>query len=201
MSIRIEGLPELQWTHGVGAAEPAGSGVTLTAAASSDWCNDAVRDGELAQKPSTSLVFAPGGGDFQFSAEVEVAHPRTTFDAAVLTVWADDRHWAKLCFEQSPQGEAMVVSVVTDGFSDDANGTLIDGTSVWLRISRIGAAFAFHYSLDSSRWHFARVFRLELPREPLVGIMAQAPHGELAAATFRHMTLTHRTLADLRNGE
>ena len=43
---------------------------------------------------------------------MRVDAPRTTFDAAVLTLWADSDHWAKVCFERSPRGEDMVVTVV-----------------------------------------------------------------------------------------
>ncbi|MDQ0615122.1 regulation of enolase protein 1 (concanavalin A-like superfamily) [Microbacterium sp. W4I4] len=201
MSIAVEGLPELRWTHRSGVAEVVAGGIRLTAAAGTDWSNDAAGDGNPVDNLSTSLSFEPGAGDFQFSARVEVRAPRTTFDAAVLTVWADDRHWAKLCFEQSPQQEAMVVSVVTDGFSDDANGAPIEGDAVWLRISRIGAAFAFHYSLDGSVWRFARLFRLDLTHDPLVGLMAQAPHGDRAVTTFTHVSFDRRTLHDLRAGD
>ena len=58
-----------------------------------------------------------------------------TFDAGVLLLWVDERHWGKLCFEFSPAGEAMVVSVVTRGVSDDANAFMVTGRSVWLRVS------------------------------------------------------------------
>ncbi|WP_206475798.1 DUF1349 domain-containing protein [Microbacterium sp. KRD172] len=201
MSIDLTGLPSLEWTHGPGGAEHGDDRLVLTAAAGTDWSNDATRDGAPAEPLSTSLSFAPGHGDFLLSARVEVNPPRTTFDAAVLTVWADDRHWAKLCFEQSPQGEAMVVSVVTDEFSDDANGAPVEGSAVWLRIARVGSAFAFHSSLDGAFWRFARLFRLDLHGDPRVGFMAQAPNGDRAEAVFSHVSFERRTLKDLRNGE
>ena len=58
--------------------------------------------------------------------------------------------WAKLCFEYSPQREPMVVSVVTRGLSDDCNSFVVDGATVWLRIARVGSAFAFHASTDGA---------------------------------------------------
>src|SRR5699024_6132347 len=112
------------------------------------------------RQDATSLGFTPEG-DFQFSARVEVPGPRTTFDAGVLTLWVDSQYWAKLCFEYSPQGTAMVVSVVTNGYSDDANSWLVDGDAVYLRICRIGPAYAFHASADGHTWDFVRLFRLD----------------------------------------
>ena len=93
-------------------------------------------------------------GDFVLSARVEVTFA-STFDAGALFVWGDEGRWAKLAFELSPQGERMVVSVVTRGRSDDCNSTVIDGDAVWLRVARIGEAYAFHSSLDGETWDVA----------------------------------------------
>src|SRR5699024_9658791 len=78
---------------------------------------------------ASTLLGTPPAGDFQLSARVTVDF-RSTFDAGVLLVWVDDRRWSKLCFELTPAGEPMIVSVVNRGVSDDANGAIIDGQSV-----------------------------------------------------------------------
>ena len=85
---------------------------------------------------AATLLGVPPDGDFQFSARVTVGFA-STYDAGVLLLWVDDRHWGKLCFEFSPAGEPMVVSVVTRGVSDDANAFVVDGRTVWLRVSRV----------------------------------------------------------------
>lgn len=72
----------------------------------------------------------------------------------------------------------MVVSVVTRGLSDDANGYSVDGNRVWLRISRMGGAMAFHASRDGQWWDLIRHFALDAGEAPLVGFVAQAPTGE-----------------------
>ena len=41
--------------------------------------------------------------DFRLSARVTVDF-RATFDAGVLLLWLDEAHWAKLCFEYTPDG-------------------------------------------------------------------------------------------------
>jgi hypothetical protein len=136
-------------------------------------------------------------GDFTLSARVQVAFA-ASFDAGALLLYGDESRWAKLCFELSPQREPMVVSVVTRGLSDDANGLVIDGDTVWLRVARIGSAYAFHSSLDGETWSFARHFALDGELE--VGFEAQSPTGEGCAVRFDEIRFDERTLADLRDG-
>jgi len=135
-------------------------------------------------------------GDFVLSALVEVAF-KATFDAGALIVWADDRRWAKLAFELSPQHERMVVSVVTCGRSDDCNSTVVDAGTVWLRIARMGEAYAFHASRDAERWDLVRHFHLAGAVE--IGFAAQSPTGDGCEATFSDIRLEQRTLLDIRD--
>jgi regulation of enolase protein 1 (concanavalin A-like superfamily) len=137
-------------------------------------------------------------GDFTLAARVQVPFA-STFDAGDLLLWGDEERWAKLCFEFSPQREPMIVSVVTrGGVSDDANGAVIDGNAVWLRIARIGPAYAFHSSVDGAWWSFARHFALD--GEVEIGFVAQSPTGEGCAVRFTDVHFERRTLADLRDG-
>lgn len=138
-------------------------------------------------------------GDFQLSARVTVDFA-ATYDAGVLALFADAGAWAKLCFERSPQGEAMVVSVVTRGVSDDANAFVVDGQSVWLRISRLGHAHAFHASTDGSRWRFVRHFALEPADGLAAGFLAQSPTGAGCAVRFDEIVYRSERLSDLRSG-
>lgn len=145
----------------------------------------------------------PGPGDFVLSARVTVGF-RDTFDAGVLLVWFDEQRWAKLCFERSPAGERMVVSVVTRGTSDDANGEVVDSDTVWLRVARIGRMFAFHASTDGAVWRFARAFAFDpehLDDVPVrVGFEAQSPVGGGCEVAFDDLRFGRRTLGELRDG-
>jgi len=169
---------------------------------------------EMTAGPQTDLFVDPEGapptlnaprrlgrpaGDYQLSARVAVDFA-STFDAGVLVLFADDRAWAKLCFERSPQGEPLVVSVVTRGVSDDANSFAVAGRSVWLRISRLGRAHAFHASTDGSRWRFVRHFALEPADGLAVGFLAQSPEGSGCAVTFDEIAYRPERLTDLRSG-
>ncbi|MET9735781.1 DUF1349 domain-containing protein [Streptomyces sp. NPDC006458] len=146
------------------------------------------------------LLGAPEG-DFQLIARVTVGF-NSAFDAGVLYVHVGDRAWAKLCLEYSPE-VPTVCTVVTRGHSDDANSFTVDGSSVWLRVSRTGRAFAFHASRDGERWTFVRLFTLGGEQETgaaLVGFMAQAPLGEGCVVTYDHIEFRPYWPADLRDG-
>ncbi len=201
MTIDLPGLPPLHWTgtEGTARTDPDTGALSLVAAAGVDWTNNA--GGGPRRHDATALAFPAPEGDFTLSARVTVHDDRTTFDAGALALWADPDHWAKLCDEHSPQGDDMVVSVVTDGFSDDGNGRLLARPDVFLRVARVGPAFAFHASDDGTTWDFVRTFRLRADPGPFsVGFLAQAPLGDRCTATFDHIVLTHRTLPDLRDG-
>lgn len=149
---------------------------------------------------AATLLGAPPTGDFRFCARV-TADFAATFDAGVLLLWLDEGNWAKLCFEFSPDGEPMVVSVVCRGVADDANAFVVDGRSVWLRVARIGRAFAFHASTDGTRWRLIRHFALEGDAGAVrVGFEAQSPTGDGCAVRFEEIRFEAEGLADLRDG-
>ena len=132
--------------------------LTIAAPARSDLFSDPARRRAAAGAPR---LLGPVTGDFQLSARVRCTFAGT-FDAGALLLWAGERQWVKLAFEVSPQGEPMVVSVATDGRSDDANAFVVPDDAVWLRISRIGEACALHARLGGEDWRFVR--HLPLPR-------------------------------------
>ena len=141
-------------------------------------------------------------GDFQFSARVTVNF-RSTFDAGVLAVYADQRNWAKLCFEYTPQSSPSVVTVVTRGESDDANAFVLSENTIWLRISRTGSTFAFHASTDGQWWRLVRYFGLNRRAKdgPVkVGFLAQSPTGEGCTITYDTIDFRPEAPADLRDG-
>lgn len=199
MTLSLPDLPDLHWTGVEGDARVDARGaLTLTSQGGVDWTNDAT--GGPAQQAATALAFAAPEGDFTLSARVRVTGERSTFDAGALALWSGPQRWAKVCNEYSPQGDSMVVSVVTNDFSDDANGAVFATDAVFLRIARIGPAFAFHYSLDGESWPFLRLFRLDADPSTLsVGFLAQAPMGAGATAVFDEIRFDRSSLRDLRD--
>ena len=186
------------------AVDPADGRLRVTAAPLTDiFVDPGAGDGQVNSttllNAATLLVDAPEG-DFQLSAHVEVDFA-ATFDAGVLLLWLDERYWAKLCFEYSPAGEAMVVSVVNREVADDANAFVVDRHDFWLRVSRIDNVFAFHASPDGETWALVRVFSLEQPGAALrIGFEAQSPTGDGCEVTFRDARLSEERLADVRDG-
>jgi len=147
------------------------------------------------------FVGLPPAGDFTLAAQVRVEFG-TVYDAGVLLAHARERHWAKLCFELSPQLRPTAVTVVTREVSDDCNSFEVDADTLWLRLARSGAAWAFHASADGSWWRLLRYFALggdpaELVR---VGFLAQSPAGEGCTATFDHISFRPGAPENLRDG-
>ncbi|WP_043664439.1 DUF1349 domain-containing protein [Streptomyces xylophagus] len=177
--------------------------VTATAAPRSDIFIDPGADSQLNAESmlnAATLVGVPPDGDFQFSARLTVEFA-STYDAGVLLLWIDDRHWGKLCFEYSPDGEPMIVSVITRGVSDDANAFVVDGRTVWLRVSRIDQAFAYHASLDGKTWRMIRFFAVGDASTPVsIGFEAQSPTGDGCVVCFDDIRFTCERLRELRDG-
>jgi uncharacterized protein len=149
---------------------------------------------------AATLLGTPPLGDFQFSARVAVDFA-AQFDAGVLLLWIDERHWAKFCFEFSPAAEPMVVSVVTRDLSDDANGFVVADRFVWLRMSRVDHVYAFHASTDGQAWRLIRVFTLADQLDGhMIGFEAQSPTGNGCKITFDRISFNPERLEDLRNG-
>jgi regulation of enolase protein 1 (concanavalin A-like superfamily) len=149
---------------------------------------------------AATLLGVPPAGDFLLSARVAVGFG-ATYDAGVLLLWIDELHWGKLCFEFSPAQEPMVVSVVTRGVSDDANGFAVTGSSLWLRLSRIDQAYAYHASADGKQWRMIRYFRVsESPASVQVGFEAQSPMGDGCTVRFDEIRFAAERLRDLRDG-
>ena len=115
----------------------------LRAAAGTDMFVDPAGTDPGSVPDAGRFVGLPPAGDFTLAAQVRVEFG-SMYDAGVLLLHARERHWAKLCFEYSPQLRPTAVTVVTKGISDDCNSFEVDGDTMWLRITRSGAAWAFH---------------------------------------------------------
>jgi uncharacterized protein len=197
--VGVAALPfELRWLSPPVSFESGDASLRIEAGPRTDWFVDPA--GRAEPVTSGPALVGRAEGDFMLGARVRVDF-EATFDAGALMLYADERRWAKLCFELSPDRKPMVVSVVTRGDSDDCNSSAVDGASVWLRISRIGRAFAFHASKDADRWELVRHFSLGGPGDPEIGLGAQSPTGDGCSATFDRIRFEASRLADLRNGD
>ncbi|WP_437492211.1 DUF1349 domain-containing protein [Sorangium sp. So ce1014] len=183
--------PPKSWSAGDG------SSLTITAGSKTDLFIDPEGTAEALTAPR--LLGTPQG-DFIVSARVTVGFS-AVYDAGVLLLWAHERAWAKLCFELSPQREPTIVSVVTRGLSDDCNAFAVGSDHVWLRVARLGRAYAFHASVDGTAWRLIRYFAFDSAGDAAVGFSAQSPTGDECTAVFEDIRFAPRRLGDLRSGE
>jgi regulation of enolase protein 1 (concanavalin A-like superfamily) len=196
-------LPGLPFALSPEGDPPAGCRIlrgelTLTGAASTDLFIDPA--GSVTPPPDAGrFIGLPPAGDFTLRAQVSVEFA-SMYDAGVLLLWADAEHWAKLCFEYSPQRVPTAVTVVTRQTSDDCNSFEVDGNSLWLRVTRSGDAWAFHASTDGAWWRLLRYFTLGNTGLVRVGFLAQSPTGEGCAATFAQIGFGTGAPSNLRDG-
>jgi uncharacterized protein len=120
-------------------------------------------------------------------------------DAGCLLIYESDEKWIKLAFEKTNFGCTSIVSVVTDGKSDDSNGERINQEAVWLQIMRKGHNWALHYSIDESEWYMVRLFQLEFAKGLKIGISAQSPCGNHCKVKFQKPQISTSTFKDMRN--
>lgn len=154
--------------------------LTISSNAKTDWFVDPF-DGTVA-KTAPILLFSPGS-DYVLSTRVKVQFA-TKWDAGALMLWGDDRHWAKLSFEFSPDQKPTLVTVVTRGLSDDCNSLSIAGDSVYLRIAKSGNTYVFYFATDGQTWQILRTFSLDTGLPVRVGFESQSPAGSGAVAKF-----------------
>jgi regulation of enolase protein 1 (concanavalin A-like superfamily) len=197
--VSLKSIPgNITWKNEpVFARATTGNSLDITAGPESDWFHNP--GGSAVTNNAPVALFTPSGENFILSAKVTVAF-KYTFDAGVLFTYVKDDTWAKLCFEYSPQNEAMVVSVVTRGRSDDCNSTVIGSNSVYLRIYRQVNAIAFHYSTDGQSWHFVRYFTIGDLSDMKVGFAAQSPVGRECSVHFSDIDFRYANITDLRDG-
>jgi regulation of enolase protein 1 (concanavalin A-like superfamily) len=189
--------PELDWlVHPSGAAEVGESSIGFAAGPRTDLFTDPAGGEPKADAP---ILLGRPDGDFQLRARVS-APLASTFDAVGLVVWASPTAWGKLELEFSPQREAMIVSVVTRGVSDDANGFIAPESVAWLRIARSGEAIAFHASVDGLWWSLIRSFTFPGAGAAAAGFEVQSPTGDGLQGRFDQIEWSAEPLAQLRDG-
>src|SRR5512140_156683 len=141
-AFRLPDIPgEFRWKNQPMSSRvgPKGS-LTILAGEHTDWFNDPA--GNEPQDSAPCALFVPPDPTFIVSAKVAINFV-STFDAGALQLRASEDHWAKLCFEYSPQQQPMIVSVVTLGKSDDCNSVPIEGQEVYLRMAITPQTLAF----------------------------------------------------------
>lgn len=139
--------------------------------------SDMVVDAQSGSVVSNAVYLAQEiTGNFTISARV--SHDfASTYDACCLIAYANDQLWSKACFECTEEGEHAVVTVMTNGRSDDANSVRIEDKQVYLQMCRRGDVVSVQYSIDGEHWTFVRILSIPLPATVRLGLLAQSPVG------------------------
>jgi len=181
-----------------------GDTLTIFAPARTDFFNNPVPDPEsgkfLPIQKNAPIYYTDVEGDFVVRAKVS-PNFKTTWDAACIMVVKDENMWIKAAFEKTDIDTLAVVSVVTNGRSDDANGCNIEADELWLQVARVGDNFAIHYSLDGEKFDMVRLCLLPVGTTVKVGLEAQCPVGEGGDRQFSNFSIEKRTIAKLRDGK
>ena len=200
----VDGLPGFSWLPGTDVPDHTWGDGTLTVTAGPR--TDRFADPAGADPATNAPILAAPAGRGTLVATLE-CDGSGQFDAATLYAVAGD-DWGKLALERSPAGEQLLVSVVTNGASDDCNHRVVapagGAATVRLRVAVVGGGvFAFHVE-EAGRWELLRYFGLRRAKaEPdavRLGLSAQSPLGEGCTATFRGIAWSDEVPADLRDG-
>lgn len=191
-----QGVLEMEWENPASNEVLSPEGLRVYAPQKCDFFQDPAA---VHIQNSAPFLFTCITGDF--AAKIHLSHDFVhVWDAGALMIKGDDRHWAKLCFEATDFGTRAIVSVVTDGVSDDANGVNYHWSDVWLQIVRRGNIFGMHYGPDGVHWNMVRYFTLDLPDTIQVGLVAQCPGGTGTAVDFHYFGIEPKTVNDIRAG-
>lgn len=158
------------------------------------------QEGTPESRTNAPFFYTEVSGDFVMKAKVELEF-KDVYDSATLMVMQDLKLWAKLCFEYTEFDTHAAVSVVTNEFSDDANGNNVEGNEMWLQVTRVGQSFAFHYSIDGKRYDMVRYFYLPVEDKIKVGFVPQAPSGNGGERIYSEFSLESKTVNNIRMGQ
>jgi regulation of enolase protein 1 (concanavalin A-like superfamily) len=196
--LTAENLGAFQWMNPPEEVYFKDSSISIVAGAQTDFFNNPENTDVAANAP---FLYLNKAGDFVATALVRPDF-KDVWNACALMVHIDSLNWIKFAFENSDATGKSIVSVVTKGTSDDANGVVLtEEKEIWLRIIRKNNLFAMHWSKDGQDFKMARLSTLPDVPEVKVGIEVQCPAGEEARHDLLCFSLEGKTIEDLRKGE
>lgn len=195
----VPGVPSAQrWRNAPASwsVDPSGA-LSITGGKSTDWFVSPFDGHTNANSP---VLLFKAAGEFTLRAKLTVGFGKP-WDAGCLAVFADDATWAKLCYEMTQWQEPTIVSVVTQGRSDDNNSIPVPGNSVYLQVAKIGQAIFFYASKDGRSWRLTRAFHFASDGPLELGFSSQSPAGESCATVFSEIRYRPKPPADFWKGE
>lgn len=127
--------------------------------------------------------------------------PTGTYNAGTLYIYSSNTFWQKFAFEQDERGNHRIVTVRTQGTSDDNNHDIVKQDFAYLRIYSDTRTIAFYYSLDNHEWILVRLYKNNYPNKILLGISSQCPKDKGTYCYFEGLQLSNDKVADIRMGK
>ena len=124
-----------------------------------------------------------------------------TYDAGTLYIWVRDDLWLKMAMERDERGRVRIVSVRTNGTSDDNDHDVVTSKTVYMKISSDTTRVGFYYSVDNVNWQLIRLFKNDYPSRLWVGISTQSPIGKGSETIFENVSLVQNSITDFRMGK
>ena len=146
------------------------------------------------------LIYILADGDFVARARVRPDFS-AMWNAVALMVYIDSTNWIKFAFENSDATGPGIVTVVTKGVSDDANGPVLNEyEDVWLKLVRKGDVYSMLWSLDDKEYKMARLTTMSSVDSVKIGVEVQCPVGEVATHEILYFGVEKKTVQNLRKG-
>ncbi|MBT8321593.1 MAG: DUF1349 domain-containing protein [Eudoraea sp.] len=173
-------------------------GLSIETSQGTDFFNNPENGEKVATAP---YLYQELAGDFVAIAKVK-PNFQATWNACSLLAYIDENNWIKFAFENSDATGPSIVSVVTRGVSDDANGVVLASYSqVWLKFIRKGNLYAMHWSTDGINYKMSRLSAMPDHKKVRIGMEAQCPSEGPAIHSFLSFSLERNSIEDLRKGE
>ena len=186
----------MHWMNPPQVYEVEKSVLTITVDKGTDFFNNP-EDGTITA--SAPFLYKEVAGDFVAKALVQPDFS-AQWNAVAVMLLIDGQNWIKFAFENSDATGPGIVTVVTKGTSDDANGVILNGEKmIWLALVRKGNIYSMHWSEDGENFKMARLTSMKVQNTVNIGIEAQSPVGELATHRVHHFEIEAKTVEDLRN--
>lgn len=184
-AISVNGIPhKLFWEKTPAMFSNTGDSLVIEAPAGTDLYRDSY--GSYLPNNAPRLLFL---ADSNFILTVHILQDFSgEWNAGGIILEGDSSHWIKFNFEKDNTGAKRIVSVVTNGYSDDVNGVELPANEVALKMAKAGNVIILYYSADGRTWHIARRLRFEFAGPLQAGFLVQAPGATSNTVHFSHIT-------------
>ena len=191
-----EYLSQFTWLNPPLSHEIKDSSLSVTVGEGTDYFNNP-EDGSITA--SAPFLNKEIQGDFVAKALVEPDFS-SQWNAVALMVYLDSLHWIKFAFENSDATGPSMVSVVTRGTSDDANGAILkDQSRIWLALVRKGGLYSMHWSEDGEQYYMTRLTQLPNAETIQLGLEMQSPVGKEATHRIHFFEIEAKSVENLRD--